>query len=78
MSTDPSKIEDCIEAIAQQGCQYTREVLAMFREGAIPSEVIHLSIDERAVVHAELKAVMDVYGEDCPIDQLINDAGLNH
>ena len=78
MSHDPSKIEDCIEAIAQQGCQYTREVLAMFREGAIPSEVIHLTLDERAVVHAELKAVMDVYGEDCPIDHLINEAGLSH
>jgi len=78
MSHDPRKIEDCIEAIAQQGCQYTREVLAMFREGAIPSEVIHLSVDERAIVYAELKAVMDVYGEDCSIDQLINDAGLNH
>ncbi len=76
MPHDQHKIDDCIEAIARQGCQYSREVLDGFERDECPPEAAHLSEGECMQVFVELAAVMAVYGDDCPIEDLIRDAGL--
>ncbi len=63
-----SRIDQCVEAICQKGCQATREDLARMKRGDIIMEISHLSKAEQKEVEREIAAIMAVYGDACPVD----------
>ncbi len=63
-----TRIDQCVEAICQKGCQATRDDLARMAAGEVIEETEHLSEEERQRVHHEIAAIMAVYGDACPVD----------
>jgi hypothetical protein len=56
-----ARIEHCIETLCDQGCGRVSEYIEALRAGRVFTEVAGLSKAERAVVLAELEAVMAPY-----------------
>ena len=65
---EESRVEARIEALCQKGCRQVRRDLAALEAGAALPETQGLSPRERALLIAELKQIMAVYGEICRID----------
>jgi len=61
------KIEACVEAICNKGCQVVRQHIAVLENGDSVPEVKSLSEQECIQVLAELKSIMAVYGDTCRI-----------
>ncbi|MES9871167.1 MAG: hypothetical protein ABW082_03665 [Sedimenticola sp.] len=62
-----TKIDACVEAICNKGCQEVRQDISLLEQGDNPPEVKHFSDEERSLVLAELKNIMAVYGDTCRI-----------
>jgi len=63
-----SRVDECVEAICQKGCQATRDDLARMEKGEIIMEIRQLTDSEREQVRQEIAAIMAVYGDACPVD----------
>ncbi|RTZ58099.1 MAG: hypothetical protein DSZ32_01390 [Gammaproteobacteria bacterium] len=63
-----SRVDECVEAICQKGCQATRNDLTRMENGEIIMEISHLSKKEQTEVQREIAAIMAVYGDACPVD----------
>lgn len=61
------RIESRVESICQAGCRQVRQAIAALERGANLPETRDLDADERAALLAELKSIMAVYGDACPI-----------
>jgi hypothetical protein len=59
------KVDDCIERLCQKGCNAVRQDIAALEEGQRLPETDCLTQAEAEAVLAELKAIMDVYGDVC-------------
>ncbi len=57
------EIDQAVDSICKQGCQYVKSVLEddVIRVGC--NELAHLCDEEQAVVLGELKSVMSVYAQ---------------
>ncbi|MES9844075.1 MAG: hypothetical protein ABW162_14930 [Candidatus Sedimenticola sp. PURPLELP] len=62
-----TKIDACVEAICNKGCQEVRLDISLLEQGDNPPEVRNLSERERSLVLNELKTIMSVYGDSCRI-----------
>jgi len=63
-----SRVDECVEAICQKGCEATRDDLARMENGEIITEISHLSKEEQTEVQREIATIMAVYGDACPVD----------
>nr|VFK00692.1 MAG: hypothetical protein BECKH772A_GA0070896_101992 [Candidatus Kentron sp. H]VFK00892.1 MAG: hypothetical protein BECKH772B_GA0070898_102102 [Candidatus Kentron sp. H]VFK04832.1 MAG: hypothetical protein BECKH772C_GA0070978_102131 [Candidatus Kentron sp. H] len=63
MRTKP--IEDCIEALCQQGCRSVLDKVAVLERGEHIPETTCLDEQGRVTVLEELKSIMSVYGNVC-------------
>lgn len=61
-------IEDRVESICARGCQQVHADIAQLEDGGELPETEGLSEPDRALVLAELKAVMAVYGDRCMLE----------
>jgi hypothetical protein len=68
MSGQSEKVESCIEALCQRGCQQVNGYIRALEMGEEFPEVAHLSVQERRAVLLELIAIMDVYDGACDSD----------
>ena len=67
MSGQSRKVESCIEALCQRGCDQVNGYIKALEMGEEFPEVADLSIQERRAVLRELIAIMDVYDGSCDI-----------
>jgi hypothetical protein len=67
MSGQSRKVESCIEALCQQGCDQVNGYIKALELGEEFPEVAHLSIQERRAVLRELIDIMDAYNGSCDI-----------
>ncbi len=63
-----NQVEECIEALCQKGCQSVREDIRLLERGVVLPELEVLDDLARLKVLKELRAIMAVYGDSCPID----------
>jgi len=61
-------VEQCIEALCHQGCRQVWGYIAVLEKGDSLPETEGLSREETAIVLAELKNIMAVYGDRCSTD----------
>jgi hypothetical protein len=61
------KIEQCVEAICNRGCQSVRDDIALLEQGKVVPETEGFSVEEGDQVLVELKNIMAVYGDSCRI-----------
>ncbi|MCU7906579.1 MAG: hypothetical protein KZQ76_12200 [Candidatus Thiodiazotropha sp. (ex Epidulcina cf. delphinae)] len=62
-------IDQHVEALCRKGCRSVREDIRLLTQGVIPPELKGLDdLAGRAVVK-ELRAIMAVYGDGCPVIQ---------
>lgn len=61
------KIEQCVEAICNRGCQLVRDDIALLEQGKVVPETEGFSVEEGDQVLVELKNIMAVYGDSCRI-----------
>ncbi|MCU7845172.1 MAG: hypothetical protein KZQ93_15190 [Candidatus Thiodiazotropha sp. (ex Monitilora ramsayi)] len=62
------QIEHCIEVICQKGCQSVRDDIRLLEQGVVLPELAVLDDLARLKVLKELRAIMAVYGDSCPVD----------
>lgn len=74
------QIDDCIELICQKGCLSVREDIRLLERGAVPPEIEVLDDLARQAVLKELRAIMAVYGDSCPmsVSGNVSSNGLEH
>ncbi len=65
MSGQSKKVEACIEALCQLGCNQVNGYIKALQMGEEFPEVAHLSVAERREVLLELIAIMKVYDGVC-------------
>ena len=61
------QIEHCIEVICQKGCQSVRDDIRLLEKGVVLPELAVLDDLARLKVLKELRAIMAVYGDSCPV-----------
>jgi hypothetical protein len=61
------QIEACIETICQKGCRSVRQDILLLQQGRILPELRVLDDLARQAVLKELRAIMAVYGDSCPM-----------
>jgi len=61
------QVDECIELLCQRGCSAVRGVISDLEAGRPVPGTEQLSMDGRRRVLAELKAVMAVYDDRCPL-----------
>ncbi|MCU7931956.1 MAG: hypothetical protein KZQ90_14230 [Candidatus Thiodiazotropha sp. (ex Codakia rugifera)] len=62
-------IDQSIEAICQKGCRSVREDIHLLTQGVILPELKEFDDLARQMVLKELRSIMAVYGDGCPIIQ---------
>ncbi|MCU7850330.1 MAG: hypothetical protein KZQ89_20575 [Candidatus Thiodiazotropha sp. (ex Lucinoma kastoroae)] len=62
-------IDQSVEAICQKGCRSVREDIHLLRQGVILPELKEFDDLARQMVLKELRSIMAVYGNGCPIVQ---------
>ena len=62
-----SKVEACVEAICNKGCQTVRQDISLLEQGEKLPELEKLTDGECTQVLNELKTIMAVYGDSCRI-----------
>lgn len=60
-----SRVEQCVEAVCEQGCRKVLKLLDQLAEGERPDLVAGLSEEEVAEVAQELSDIMAVYEQPC-------------
>ncbi len=75
-----TQIEECIEILCQKGCRSVREDIRLLERGEILPELSVLDDLARQTVLKELRAIMAVYGDSCPVPdaQENRKQGINH
>ncbi|MCU7797932.1 MAG: hypothetical protein KZQ75_12445 [Candidatus Thiodiazotropha sp. (ex Myrtea spinifera)] len=61
------QIEHCIEVLCQKGCQSVRDDIRLLEQGVVLPELSVLDDLARLKVLKELRAIMAVYGDSCPV-----------
>ncbi len=67
-SLEDSRVEARVEALCQKGCRQVRRAIAALEAGAELPETEGLDPGARALVLADLKQIMAVYGDACRLD----------
>jgi hypothetical protein len=62
------QIDQCVEILCQKGCRSVREEIQLLEQGVILPELTDLDDLSRQKVLKELKAIMAVYGDNCPVE----------
>ncbi|PUB73666.1 MAG: hypothetical protein DBP03_11925 [gamma proteobacterium symbiont of Ctena orbiculata] len=75
-----SLIEQHVEAICEKGCRSVREDIRLLSRGVVLPELSDLDELSRQLVLKELRSIMAVYGDGCPVTQppLSEKGGLGH
>jgi hypothetical protein len=63
------RLEEAVEAICQRGCRAVRRIIQDLEAGREVREARGLTPAERRDLHAELVAIMSVYGPVCRMDE---------
>ena len=63
-----SKIDACVEAICNKGCQAVRDDIRSLEQGLPLRETVGTSAGQRQCILEELRHIMAVYGESCRIN----------
>jgi hypothetical protein len=64
----PNKlIDQCVETLCQKGCQSVRQDIRLLEQGIVLPELAVLDDLTRQAVLKELRAIMMVYGDSCPV-----------
>jgi hypothetical protein len=66
------KIDQCIERLCQKGCGSVREDILLLEQGVVLPELIALDDLARQAVLKELRSIMAVYGDSCPLPSSSN------
>lgn len=66
-SADHPLVEARLEAICQKGCRTVQLDIARIEQGDELPETRGLTAAERLLLLAELKQIMAVYGDSCPL-----------
>ena len=61
------QIDQCVEALCQKGCGAVREDIRLLEQGVILPELKSLDDLARQAVLKELRSIMAVYGDGCPV-----------
>ncbi len=61
------QIDECIEVLCQKGCRSVREDIRLLERGVVLPEISALDDLARQAVLKELRAIMAVYGDSCPV-----------
>lgn len=62
-----SQIDHCIEILCSKGCRSVRRDIRLLEQGEVLPELASLDSPARRAVLKELRAIMAVYGDTCPI-----------
>ncbi|MES9994252.1 MAG: hypothetical protein ABW098_20065 [Candidatus Thiodiazotropha sp.] len=75
-----SLIEQQVEAICEKGCRSVREDIRLLSRGVVLPELKDLDEPSRQMVLKELRSIMAVYGDGCPVTQpsLSEEGSLEH
>jgi hypothetical protein len=65
MTTAHNRIDRCVEALCEQGCDRVNSFIEALRAGHDIPEVAGLSMEERQRVLENLVSIMAVYGDRC-------------
>lgn len=60
-------IDDCIEMLCQRGCRSVREDIRLLERGQVLPELRVLDDLARQAILKELRSIMAVYGDSCPM-----------
>jgi hypothetical protein len=74
------QIDECIERLCQKGCRSVRDDIRLIEQGETIPELSVLDDLARQAVLKELRSIMAVYGDSCPmpaVDDTPKD-GLKH
>jgi len=63
-----ARLDHYVEQICQRGCKAVSRDIRLLEQGGVPAGIEALAQDERTALLVELKSVMAVYGERCPLD----------
>ncbi|MBD3671563.1 MAG: hypothetical protein HUJ29_12410 [Gammaproteobacteria bacterium] len=58
---DQHKIQECVEALCQSGCEMVRATISAMEDGQSIAQTCGLKQDEASAVLNELKTIMSVY-----------------
>jgi hypothetical protein len=61
------QIDECIERLCQKGCRSVREDIRLLERGVVLPEIRVLDNLARQAVLKELRSIMAVYGDSCPL-----------
>jgi len=61
------QIDQCIETLCLKGCQSVRQDIRLLEQGTLLPELAVLDDLARLAVLKELRAIMAVYGDSCPV-----------
>jgi len=61
------RVEKCVEILCGQGCGAVRESIDKLDAGVVLPETENLTDEEIQEVTKELKSIMAVYGDNCPV-----------
>ena len=64
---DQRKIDDCVERLCNRGCREVMAIIARLDAGEPVDGTESLAGEERRAVLEELRAIMAVYGGECPL-----------
>ncbi|MES9833759.1 MAG: hypothetical protein ABW170_16040 [Candidatus Thiodiazotropha sp. L084R] len=70
------QIDQYVEILCQKGCRSVREDIQLLEQGVILPELEVLDDLSRQKVLKELRAIMAVYGDSCPVE-FPSDIGLS-
>jgi hypothetical protein len=68
-SARAARLEEAVEAICQRGCRAVRRIIQDLEIGREVGDARGLTPAERHDLHAELVAIMSVYGPVCRMDE---------
>ncbi|NCA69664.1 MAG: hypothetical protein EOM91_06065 [Sphingobacteriia bacterium] len=68
-SLDLERVDSCIESICARGCASVRRDIATLEAGGDLSETRALTPAERRRLLDELRQIMSVYGDACPVER---------
>lgn len=61
------QIDECIERLCQKGCHSVRQDIQLLERGVVLPELSVLDDLARQAVLKELRSIMAVYGDSCPL-----------
>ena len=66
------KIDQCVELLCQKGCGSVREDILLLERGVVLPELSAMDDLARQAVLKELRSIMAVYGDSCPLPTSTN------